>query len=210
MDRTTRTHIFSLLLRDITLSVAIGLLLPFIAYLLAQVIQKPVPFNDIPCEYKGTSCKVLEESKHQAEKRLKELKITQKVLSTTSQSVTQNVQVDKEINELEAQLKQVKENIEEAQKQRNSTYESANEKPTKIHLYVAIAIALLAFLAAFFIPVLSLEIGFIIGGTLTLITGLIHSWSLLGDVLKLVGLLLGLIALIGIGLKMYFRKEDSL
>ncbi len=200
-----KTHTLAALVRDITLSIAIGLLLPFVAYLLARVIKPTVAYDDIQCEYKGVNCKDLEKQRREADEELRELKITQKIVST--QQPAQSIEIDKEVNALESKLATLRNNIEVARESRNTTYKRVNEVPLKTHLYIAIIIALFAFLGAFFIPVLPLEIGFIMGGTLTLLTGLMQSWASLSDLLKLIGLLLGLIALIGIGVKVYLKKE---
>jgi hypothetical protein len=205
MEHYSKTYLT--LIRDMSLSIAISILLPFIAYWTAQVIRPTRRIVDIPCHYEGISCEVLRKNIQDLHERLMGLRALKKTLPSTPENAQQSRKVEHDIAELESQTKVITMKLEQARDAQQKSKDKALVKPSMVRLYTAIVVGLLALLTSFFVPILPLEIGFIMGGIFTLATGLMGSWFILGDVVKLIALLLAFAAVIAISIKLYTKRR---
>lgn len=187
-------------LRDLTLSLALAFLLLLMFYSISHIIVPLPKFEDFPCEFNNKHCREWGKILAERQETLKELSLKADKAPQVSK------QLQNQIDHLKSETKDLETKLSKTREARDALLNQANDQSRTKHWYIAIAMVIIALLAGFFIRILPLQIGSILGALFILSSNILSSGLLISNWFKLIGLLIALSLIIAISLKFYKKN----
>lgn len=203
MTLHTFTKSFFQICRELVLAFGVALLIPFITYYTTIIVHPEPTYPSYKQAYYDEESETnittpLAEQFKEIKRKRKKLLAEEKSILDSGINKNKLAAIQAELTTLNSQseallaqnkLETTKE--EEARK----VYDAAYSSYRRSYFFIAVTIGLLAIVIGMFISLISLGVGFILGGFISLVLGYVTYWGALHNVIKLLSLL-GALALI--------------
>lgn len=190
------TQTFFQVCRELVLGLGIAILIPFITHYTTLIIHpEPVYKDQGRTYYDRDTDLTLDDSLAEQFRKIKEQR---------QRAQTPSAALDEAYDALLAQNKALEAKKEEARK----LYEVERNDYNRSYFFVALILGLIAIVAGVFIPLISLGVGFVLGGFISLIIGYVTYWGALHNIVKLVSLVGALALILAISFYKFGKQSE--
>ncbi len=201
------TKSFFLFFREALLALGIGFLVPLISsYVVVLVHPQPERATFESKEFNNNEKQLQRLQTMQGKLEKLELAL---ITSSDEADKIRLVNVRKDLDGVTQEYEHRSATHDKERQQIEQHYNAAHDSYAKVYFYGALVTSLLSFVISIASPLISLSVGFMIGGFSCLTTGYFKYWDQLSAPLKLCSLLLALMLIVGMSYYFFYGKKED-